>query len=69
MPLSLMQAYGSKCRKPCFRAAQFLYPFGAIGASALATSLRGQSDAVLAHSITSRIRAGYLLTIICTPNQ
>jgi hypothetical protein len=33
-------------------------PFAAIGASALATSLRGQSDAVFAHSITSGIGAG-----------
>ena len=53
-----MQAYGGKSRKPCFRAARFLYSFGAIGASSLVTSLRGQSDAVLAHSSTSRIGAG-----------
>lgn len=69
IPLSLMQAYGSKSRKPCFRAAQFLYPFGAIGASALATSLRGQTDAVLADSLLAVSALGYLLHIICTPNR
>jgi hypothetical protein len=63
-----MQAYGSKSRKPCFRAAQFLYAFGAIGASAwrrafAANQLPSSPIPLLALS------ARYLLPIICTPNR
>ena len=64
-----MQAYGSKSRKACFRAAKFLYPFGTIGASALAMSLRGQSDAFSPNPLLALSALGYLLRLICTPNR